>query len=209
MIKYTKTILAAALVMSSVQLAHAAIDLNAVSIQDVGYAGNGCPSGSASVVISDDRKSVSVLFDSYIAEAGGEGQSTFARKKCDIAFGLNVPEGISVSLFDADYRGFTDLPRGARADFTRDYFFAGSNGPSLSNRWTGARSDSFLINDKLDVIANVWSACGADVILRSKTATTLRTPRGHEAIVMVDSVDMRTTTKALFKYNFRYRACNK
>lgn len=206
MIKVKTALLAASLVMASVQSAHAAPDLNAVSIQNVGYAGNGCPGGSASVIISDDRKSVSVLFDSYIAEAGGRDQGTFTRKKCDIAFGLKIPEGISVSLFDADYRGFTDLPRGARADFTRDYFFAGSRGPSLSNRWTGLRSDEFLIKDQLNVMANVWSPCGADVILRSKTATTLRTPRGHEAVVMVDSIDMRT--KTLFRYNFRYRACS-
>ena len=206
MIKVKNALLAASLVIASAQVAQAAPDLGAVSIQEVGYAGNGCPAGSASVVISDDHKSVSVLFDSYIAEAGGEGQGTFSRKKCDLAFGLKIPEGISVSLFDADYRGYTELPRGSRADFTRDYFFAGSQGPSLSNRWTGARSDEFLIKDQLNVLANVWSPCGADVILRSKTASTLRTPRGHEAMVMVDSIDMRA--KTLFRYNFRYRACS-
>ena len=36
-----------------------------------GYGGNGCPSGSASVTLSPDQKSLSVLFDQYMAEAGG------------------------------------------------------------------------------------------------------------------------------------------
>ena len=135
----------------------------------------------------------------------GQGQRTFTRKKCDLAFGLKVPSGLSVSLIDADYRGFNDLPRGARATFKRDYFFAGSRGASLTKNWRGARSNDFHIKDRLGVFANVWSACGADVILRSKTAATVKTRRGREAMMMVDSADL--TAKTVYRYNFRYRAC--
>ena len=202
----SKTLLtASSLLLLATQAASAAPNLNAIQIQDVGYAGNGCPSGSASVVFSPDKKSVSLLFDEYIAEAGGQGQRTFDRKKCDIAFGLKIPSGISVSMIDADYRGYNDLPRGARASFKRDYFFAGSRGPSLTKNWRGSRSDDFLIKDRLGVLANVWSACGADVVLRSKTAATVRTSRGNEALMMVDSADLKT--KTVYRYNFRYRAC--
>ena len=201
-----KTLLAASsLLLLATQAASAAPNVRNVQIQNVGYAGNGCPAGSASVVISPDKKSVSLLFDEYIAEAGGHGQRTFDRKKCDIAFGLKIPSGISVSLIDADYRGFNDLPRGARATFKRDYFFAGARGPSLTKNWRGTRSNDFLIKDRLGVLANVWSACGADVILRSKTSATVRTHRGNEALMMVDSADL--TAKTVYKYNFRYRTC--
>jgi hypothetical protein len=205
MIKQTKTVLAtSALLLAASQTTFAA-GVSDVRIQNVGYAGNGCPAGSASVVISPDKQSVSVLFDEYIAEAGGPGQRTFDRKKCDVAFGLKIPSGLSVSLIDADYRGFTDLPRGAQATFTRDYFFAGSQGPSLNSRWNGSRSNDFLIKDRLGVLANVWSPCGADVILRSKTAATVRTQRGNDALMMVDSIDLRA--KTVFRYNFQYRSC--
>ena len=206
MIKQTKTLLAtAALLTVASQSAFANVNTSGVTIEGVGYAGNGCPAGSASVVLSPDKKSVSVLFDEYIAEAGGQGQRTFDRKKCDIAFGLKIPNGISVSMIDADYRGFTDLPRRAQATFTRDYFFAGSQGPSLNSRWNGSRSNDFLIKDRLGVLANVWSPCGADVILRSKTAATVRTQRGNDALMMVDSIDLRA--KTVFRYNFQYRSC--
>ncbi|RVU83724.1 DUF4360 domain-containing protein [Leucothrix sargassi] len=197
---------ASALVLIATQTASAAPNLSNIQVQNVGYAGNGCPAGSASVVISPDKKSVSLLFDEYIAEAGGQGQRTFDRKKCDIAFGLKIPSGISVSLIDADYRGYNDLPRGSRATFTRDYFFAGTRGPSLTKTWSGSRSNDFIVKDRLGVMANVWSACGADVILRSKTAATVRTQRGNEALMMVDSADLNT--KTVYRYNFRYRACN-
>lgn len=206
MIKQTKTLLAtAALLTVASQSAFANVNTSGVTIEGVGYAGNGCPAGSASVVLSPDKKSVSVLFDDYIAEAGGPGQRTFDRKKCDIAFGLKIPNGISVSMIDADYRGFTDLPRRAQATFTRDYFFAGARGPSLKKTWRGSQSNDFLIKDRMGVMANVWSACGADVVLRSKTAATVRTQRGNEALMMVDSADLKTNT--VFRYNFAYRAC--
>lgn len=206
MAKQIKTILATSALLIAASQSATAANLSHVKIQNVGYAGNGCPAGSASVVLSPDKKSVSVLFDEYIAEAGGQGQRNFDRKKCDIAFGLKVPSGISVSLIDADYRGFNDLPRGARASFKRDYFFAGTRGPSLSKNWRGSRSDDFHIKDRLGVFANVWSSCGADVILRSKTAATVRTRRGKEAVMMVDSADL--TAKTVYRYNFRYRTCN-
>ena len=206
MAKQIKTILAtSALLLAASQAAVAGPNLSGVTIEKVGYAGNGCPSGSASVVLASDKKSVSVLFDEYIAEAGGHGQRTFDRKKCDIAFGLKVPSGISVSFIDADYRGFNDLPRGARASFKRDYFFAGTRGASLTKNWRGSRSNDFHIKDRMGVFANVWSACGADVILRSKTSATVRTRRGNEALMMVDSADL--STKTVYRYNFRYRAC--
>ena len=112
-------------------------------------------------------------------------------------------------MINADYHGFTDLPRTTKAYFTRDYFFAGTREPRLKKAWRGGRSDDFLIQDQMGVMGNVWSPCGADVILRSKTAATVRTRRGHEAMMSVDSADMTSnmTSKTIFRYIFRYRAC--
>ncbi|WP_158278852.1 DUF4360 domain-containing protein [Leucothrix arctica] len=203
--KFTNTVLAASALVLFASQAQAAPNVSGVKINSTAYAGNGCSSGSASVVISPDKTSVSFLFDEYIAEAGGQGQRTFDRKKCDIALGLKIPRGISVSLVNADYRGFHDLPRGATSTFTRDYFFAGKTGPTMKKTWRGARSDDFKVTDNLAVLANVWSKCGTDVILRSKSAATVKTKRGHEALMMVDSIDLKS--KTLFRYNFRYRTC--
>jgi len=200
-----KTILTtSALLLATTQVA-TAHNLSGVTIEKVGYAGNGCPAGSASVVLANDKKSVSVLFDDYIAEAGGHGQRNLSRKKCDIAFGLKVPNGMSVALIDADYRGFVDLPRRARADFTRDYFFAGTRGPRMKKRFNGGYSDDFTITDRMGVMSRVYSRCGADVILRSKTAATVRTKRGQEAMMSVDSADL--TSQTIFRYNFSWKKC--
>jgi hypothetical protein len=200
-----KAVLTTSALLLATTQAVSAHNLGAVTIEKVGYAGNGCPAGSASVVLANDKKSVSVLFDEYIAEAGGHGQRTFARKKCDIAFGLKVPNGLSVALINADYRGFTDLPRRAKATFTRDYFFAGSRGPRLKKTWKGSRSDDFTVTDNMGIMSRVYSKCGADVILRSKTAATVRTRRGQEALMSVDSADL--TSRTVFRYNFSWKKC--
>lgn len=207
MLKQTKIILAVSVLassqaVSSCSSADSTPNSSAVSIQNIGYAGNGCPVGSASVVLADDRQSVSVLIDEYIIEAGGTDQRTFDRKKCDIAFGLKVPAGISVSLLNAEYRGFIDLPASAKATFTRDYFFAGSQGPELNSSWDGSLSEDFQIKDSVDI----WSACGADVILRSKNAGTVRTTAGEPALLTINA-SIKLQEKTVMRYNLAYRSC--
>ena len=43
-----------------------------IALGEPGYGGTGCPDGSASVTLSPDAKSLSILFDEYYVEAGGE-----------------------------------------------------------------------------------------------------------------------------------------
>ena len=70
----------------------------------------------------------------------------------------------------------------------------------MKKSWYGSRSNDFKVTDNLAVMAKVWSKCGADVILRSKSAATVKTKRGNEALMMVDSLDMKS--KTVFRYNF-------
>lgn len=200
-----KTLLTSSFLLLAATQAATAGSLSSVTIQDVKYAGNACPGGSAEIVLAADKQSATVAFDEYIVEAGGPGQRTFVRKKCDIAFGLKVPSGYSVTLLDADYRGFVDLPRRAKATFAREYFFAGKRGPKFKETWKGETSDDFFVRDELGVIS--YSPCGQDVILRSKTATTVRTRRGNEAMAAVDSIDLASRT--LYRYNFGWKKCSK
>jgi hypothetical protein len=93
-----------------------------IQLGEPGYAGQGCPSGSASVTLSPDNKSLSILFDEYFVEAGG--RKKLQRKNCTIAIPVHVPTGFSVSLIDVDYRGYVMVPRGGMARFTAEYFFA-------------------------------------------------------------------------------------
>ncbi|MGE0615902.1 MAG: DUF4360 domain-containing protein [Bacteriovoracia bacterium] len=170
-----------------------------------GYGGSGCPQGSASATLSPDAKTLSILFDQYVVEAGrGTGRSS-ARKTCNIAIPVHVPQGLSVSLIGIDYRGFNVLPRGSSAQFDVDYFFAGSVGPRDRRQFVGPVEDDYLITNNLAVGAIAWSPCGADVNLRINTGLLVRAAGTNGALASssVDSADVQ----AGLIYHLQWRQC--
>ena len=168
-----------------------------------GYGGNGCPAGSASATLSPDRKSLSILFDEFLVEAGEEKR--LARKSCNIAIPVSVPQGMSVSIVDVDYRGFVSVPRGGYARFSSEYFFAGIKGPTFSKFFRGGTEKDYTLSNQLGLSAIVWSRCGADVNLRVNSSMLIKTNRYRdEALASVDSVDFSSG----LVYHLQWKSCN-
>lgn len=188
-----------ALGMSS---AHAA---DGVRLGQPSYGGTGCPGGSASVSLSPDASALSILFDSYVVEAGG--RKRIDRKNCNIAIPIQVPQGYSYSVVALDYRGFLDLPSGARAQLSVDYFLAGNGrGVRTSKAFTSRDNGEYFKTDKLGLEAVVWSDCGASTILRSNTSLLAQTnARGEQAMATVDSVDVQ----AGVIYQLQWKRCSR
>lgn len=168
-----------------------------------GYGGNGCPSGSASTTLSPDGKSLSILFDEYFVEAGG--RKRIARKSCNIAIPVHVPQGMSISIVDVDYRGYVSLPRGGQGKFRAEYFFAGRKGPTFQKRFRGGFDDDYTLSSPLALSALVWSRCGADVNLRVNTSMMVRSNRQKDdALATVDSADFN----AGVVYHLKWKRCH-
>lgn len=163
------------------------------------YNGTGCPTGTASVALSPDAKSLSILFDSFVVNTAGVDA---ARKNCNIAVPVHVPNGYSVSIFQIDYRGFNSLPSGAFSRFSAEYFFAGYKGPKYEKNFYGPLADDFLIRNSLTGTAISWSNCGEDVILRTNPSLYVSSP-GQQAFSSVDSADIT----AGMIYNLVWRQC--
>jgi len=196
-----KFVAIATLLIPSMFVSHAQAD--DISLGNPGYGGTGCPDGSASVNLSDDRKSLSILFDSFVVEAGGTTNKAFDRKVCNVAIPVHVPQGLSVSILAIDYRGFNDIPVGAKSTFGVEYFFAGVRGPSFSKNFSGPVSDNYVITNQLTAQALVWSACGADVILRTNPSIRVQTIQNKEAMATVDSEDVN----AAIVYQLQWKKC--
>jgi hypothetical protein len=81
-------------------------------------AGSGCKSLGTPVVTGN---TVTITLTDYIAEQEGTGIS---RSTCDVAVEIDLPPGVTVSLDDVTYRGFSG-GFSARSTFFREYFFAG------------------------------------------------------------------------------------
>lgn len=175
----------------------------AITLGMPGYGGTGCPANSASVSLSPDQSSLSILFDQYVVEAGN-GRA-MDRKSCNIAIPVRIPQGYSISVFQVDYRGFNSLPSGARANFNVEYFFAGSRGVRQAKTFYGPSSNLYELTDQLTAEAVVWSACGADTNLRVNTSMMVQTNRrGDQAMSTVDSADVT----AGLVYHVAWRRCN-
>lgn len=180
-------------------------DLNDVQLGVPGYGGNGCPANSASVTLSDDKKSLSLIFDQFIVEAGGMNK-TLERKSCNIAIPVHVPSGFSVSVVNVDYRGYVSLPTQASARLTAEYFLAGSLGPRFDKSFLGRTDTDYTFKNDIGIQAQVWSPCGADTILRVNAAMLVRTNRyNDEAMATVDSADFKTG----MLYHFQWRRCQR
>ena len=175
-----------------------------ISLGEPGYGGTGCPAGTVSVTLSPDAKSLSLLFDQYQVAVGGDTGKSFDRKSCNIAIPVHVPQGMSVSILKIDYRGFNFLPRGASSQFNVEYFFAGTRGPSFQRKFYGPLNDDYLIHNELTAEALVWSACGADVNLRTNSSMRVGTTSNQEAMASIDSEDVN----AAIIYQLQWRGCN-
>ncbi len=174
-----------------------------ISLGIPGYGGTGCPGGSVSATLSPDAKSLSLLFDSYAVEAGGTTGKSFDRKSCNVAIPVHVPQGLSISILAIDYRGYNNIPSGANSQFSVEYFFAGARGPTFARRFNGPVDADYLIHNDLTASAIVWSACGADVNLRTNSSIRVTTRANRQALATVDSEDV----SAAIIYQLQWRQC--
>lgn len=169
------------------------------------YGGTGCPAGSASVTLSPDSSAISLLFDSYVTEAGNTTGRRVDRKSCNITVPVAVPNGYSVAVFQVDYRGFNLIPRGAMNRFDVEYFWAGSQGPRFSRMFTGPQNDNFSLTDNLIAQTLVWSPCGQSVNLRVNSSMMAQSnARMDQTMGIVDSADVSSG----LIYHLQFRRCN-
>jgi len=181
-----------------------------VSIASASYSGNGCPQGSVSSVISDDKSVVTFGFDRFQAIIGPKAAQSERSKNCQIHLNLRYPSGFQLSLMEATYHGYVRLDDGVSASFISSYYFSQNAGNTASSRadLRGAEYKSGKIYEKKDSIehgSTVWSPCGANGILNVNNRIGLSSTnnRGEGEISKDDA-----TFKFTQKVHFQWRRCN-
>jgi len=179
-----------------------------ITIDVVTVNGSGCPAGTAAVAVSEDNKAFTVTYSDYLAQVGVGARPTDFRKNCQLNLRVNVPQGFTYGIAQADYRGFAHLERGAYAIQKANYYFQGmSQNDSAQHRYNGPHSDDWQATDQTEVAAIVYSPCGEkrnfniNTELRvypgtSNTATTT-------SFVSMDSTDGAIDTT----YQFSWKTC--
>lgn len=135
-------------------------DPTKVYIESITYGGTGCPQGTVSKTISEDRTVFTLIFDAYVASYGPSVPVTENRKSCQLNVNLKVPMGWSYSVGTVDYRGYAQLPSGSKANLTAPVSLISQGKATVfSKSITGpVNGDSDL---RLDVAADTiqWSSC--------------------------------------------------
>lgn len=175
-------------------------------ISDVQFAGSGCDQNEAVAVLSPDQHVVSLLFDNFIVEAGGENLKR-NRKNCQIKLSLSAPENKRIVVEKIDYRGYAYVSTSGRMNFVSQYSF---NIPSLG---ISSRIFKDLISKSGDVDEDLYveqiikdrilsRACGEDVELDIRTDLSVMVAHGEdEGYASIDSLDSG------IDYHISYESC--
>jgi hypothetical protein len=154
-------------------------------INNLTWAGSGCPPGSVAGSVSDDNLAFTLAFSKYQAQIP---PGSLARKNCTLVLDLAIPQGWTVTIFKVNYVGFTQLLAGTNARQSSTYKWEGqSQIASLSSSWSGPVTvDPYHFTDTIGLEALVWSRCGVDRNLLINTSISIS---GKEGIITTDTID--------------------
>jgi hypothetical protein len=159
------------------------------------YGGTGCPAGTVATTLSADQKTLTILFDSFVARAGGATGLQQHLLNCTIHIPFSVPPGYSAQVVKLDYRGFAHIPAGGAVNFTAALRYTGLN---LPNTLTPQASKSaqmygpYQSNFELSTIMNgqSFSPCGQSFTLQADSFLAVGTNQAFEEVLSsVDSID--------------------
>ena len=156
--------------------------------------GNACNPSNMRATLSPDGSAVSLLFDEFIAEAGGSKDS-IDRRTCIVDIPVNVAPGYQVAISAVDYRGFLALPKLGYAQFATLFNLTGYSPVRIDRRMSAQQAPlhtSFSYKNQLTKtdVDSRWSACGARTSLRINTSLLVASNNLREQTMAgIDSAD--------------------
>jgi len=195
-----KSLLTIAAILLSVAAAEAQISLGQPA-----YGGTGCPAGSASVSLTQDAQTLSILFDSFVVQAPTAQNAAFDRKNCNLRIPVRVGPGYQVALIAFDYNGFAAIPSGGRGQFEARYAYVGQQRPAIFRKsFVGPQVNNYSLKNELISTTIDWTPCstGQDLMMVVDANILATTNSRRDATQLsIDSVDVQTGL--LYKYQIR------
>lgn len=155
-------------------------------IENVSYAGTGCPAGSAAWNLSPDNKAISFLFSQFSVDSS-TNRGREVKKSCWLNLQLHVPAGWTYTLFSVDYRGYLDLDRDSNARLRSWYGMNGQQIRIANDKIDGPVSRDVQRRAWVPLDTLPWLQCGtSSSIVSINTELMVDGPR---ALFTVDSID--------------------
>jgi hypothetical protein len=177
-----------------------------VRVRSIAYAGSGCPAGTVAENISPDAQAFTLLFDSFIAEAGPGVPFIAKRKNCQINIDLAFPGGWSFTLAHVDYRGYAALEKKVVGLQKSTYYFQGSaSTAALQSKLVGPKDENYHYRDTLALSALVWSPCGGKRALNINSEVRVDNSASpyKSGLMTIDSID----GTLVHVYTLQWRRC--
>ena len=188
---------------SSLTQSKQAKELEGVTIADFAYAGSGCPPNSADYLLSDDKKTLEILFSDFQANLQPKkmGVADYPpQNNCSVSVKMKIPPGYSASWHRVEHRGFADTSGGARGQLRARYYIPGEGGFDENRIFNFKKNyvrDYTVLHDS---ISTAYTRCGTNVPMTVNTRVRLYDkPTGYNALT-VDSISKKVSTKLFFKY---------
>jgi hypothetical protein len=178
-----------------------------ITINVVTVNGSGCPAGTAALAVSPDNTAFTVTYSNYVARVGPGASTIDWRKNCQINLRVNVPQGFTYAIAEADYRGFASLAKGASGLERANYYFQGMSPTSFVNHtFPGGFNDSWESTDTTDIQALVYAPCGEQRLFNINTE--LRVNQGTSGPMATSFMSMDSTDGSIkTTYRFRWKEC--
>jgi hypothetical protein len=158
-----------------------------IQIERINYGGNGCPSGSASTVLTPDASELQILFDAFTAD--NSHGSLFDQRTCSIMLNVRVPQGYQV-IVDTDAAGFAHVEGSAQAQLRQEMTVGSQRLPAITKNFTRTSNDFEISNDLL-ATRPVWTGCGENTVVRINYQ--LKSTGRTQALLNLDHLRLRAS----------------
>lgn len=184
-----------------------------VQMQQPVLNGSGCPEGTVGVSLTPDNKTLSLIFDNYVVQAGQSVGLKKNIKQCTVFVPVSAPEGFQFTVVKLDYRGFNSIPMNGRTRYVTIYsFIDGLTGQEMGQRirrrfdFQGPLAENYILSS--DVAQKpFWSKCGSQVQLRIDTrAVAVTNSNNEDVMATIDSIDASMGTSA--EYHLLWKSCS-
>ncbi|MEU4620849.1 DUF4360 domain-containing protein [Actinoplanes sp. NPDC023801] len=140
----------------------------AITVEVIAGNGSGCAPGTASVVSNGDDTGFRVRYRDFVAEAGGSAGVVDRRKNCQLGVLVTVPDGWTVAIASASYRGRAALRSGATALQRTSYYWQGSSATERKDAtFHGPLNGLWTTWDVAPVLT--YTECGSQTVLNVNT----------------------------------------
>ncbi|KAJ3184902.1 hypothetical protein HDU85_001592 [Gaertneriomyces sp. JEL0708] len=187
-------------------------DVNQVYFENIAWNGSGCPwnpqSPSASLILANDKRSFTILFDKFVASAGPGIPRTENRKNCQLNIKLHIPGGWQYSIASADFRGWAELDRNVNGRQHSIYYFQGDGRTTTAETTIkGPFANNYALHDEIEFTSQSWSTCGEQRPVNINTSIFVDNTKNTKGggVMTTDSVDGKVTQV----YQFQWKKCNK